>query len=839
MSLITTVAIISAIVIAFNYFNASRKAHAQLDRKADEYLSFLVDSLSVPLWSFEVETVQHIADAYSQNDLIAGLKITDSRNDIYFNTQKQNPDVQVDQERDIYYKKQLVGKVQLSLSLQSYNRINQELLRQSIFTLIVSIVVIIIMTGFLLRLFLKNPLDHLSDITQSYASGRTDRLKSHETATEFLPFIAVLDEMNSEINMKISELHSAEKKFRSIFENAGDGIFQADVDGDIANANHAMAEILGYSSPAELMSEVNQSEKLMYRILPRYDWLVEQLRGGHPVSGLEMQVKRKDRQEICCLVNGRAVKDKRGHIAMVECFLRDISLRKKAEGELQREKAYLEQLFENPAEAIAIITTDEKIVRVNQAFTKMFQYEQQEVVGRFIDSLITPREHRILREPNSTIKNEVETIRRRKDASLVDVSIVFTPVVVNNTSTGGFVIYRDITERKQAEKDLRSLRNYLSNMVDSMPSILVGVDTEGRVNQWNLEAEKFTGVSKVSAHGRSLHKVLPEFAKEMKKVRLAIKKQETQKESKIPHTINGENRFSEVTVYPLIISGIEGAVIRIDDITERTRIEEMMIQSEKMLSVGGLAAGMAHEINNPLAGILQNLQVMKLRLSKEHDKNRQVASECGTSMDDIAAYMDKRNIYEMMDSIIESGKRAAKIVSNMLSISRKSDSQAVVNNLQHLLDETVEVASSDYDLKKKYDFRRIKITRDYDPRVPEIPCDGSKIQQVFLNILRNGAQAMAGRKEAGYSPHIILRLKNEKERVRIEIEDNGPGMEEALCKRVFEPFFTTKEVGVGTGLGLSVSYFIITENHGGTMTLQSSPGKGAKFIIQLPIKNQT
>jgi signal transduction histidine kinase len=118
--------------------------------------------------------------------------------------------------------------------------------------------------------------------------------------------------------------------------------------------------------------------------------------------------------------------------------------------------------------------------------------------------------------------------------------------------------------------------------------------------------------------------------------------------------------------------------------------------------------------------------------------------------------------------------------------------------------------------------------------VPAVPCEATGIQQVLLNILKNGAQAMAG--NAGVSPpRLVLGINMDGAMVRMEIEDNGPGMEEAVCKRIFEPFFTTKSVGVGTGLGLSVSYFIITENHGGTLTVSSTPGSGSRFVIRLPV----
>jgi PAS domain S-box-containing protein len=394
-----------------------------------------------------------------------------------------------------------------------------------------------------------------------------------------------------------------------------------------------------------------------------------------------------------------------------------------------------------------------------------------------------------------------------------------------------------LVQIEERDIDLRHLRNLLSNIINSMPSALVGIDPEGRITQWNREAERLTGISAPDAQGRTLTDVFPQMAEEMKKVWDAIRKKEPQKNTKIPTRKDGITRFSDVTVYPLIANGVEGAVIRIDDVTDQVRIEEMMIQSEKMLSVGGLAAGMAHEINNPLAGILQNVQVMRNRLNNSLPKNSLIAEECGTTMETIISYMEKRGIFTMINSVMDSGRRAAQIVDNMLSFSRKSESKFSASNLSQLLEKTMELASNDYDLKKKYDFRRIEILRQYDQEMPEVWCESTKIQQVLLNLLKNGAQAMNEKKYADdETPRLTLRVTPEGNMARIEIEDNGPGMDEITRKRIFEPFFTTKEVGTGTGLGLSVSYFIITENHNGTMTVESTPGKGCNFIIRLPMQ---
>ena len=279
-----------------------------------------------------------------------------------------------------------------------------------------------------------------------------------------------------------------------------------------------------------------------------------------------------------------------------------------------------------------------------------------------------------------------------------------------------------------------------------------------------------------------------------------------------------------------------GMVVNLKDITEQNRNREIIIQSEKMLSLGGLAAGMAHELNNPLAGMIQSASVIRSRLiSVDMPANLKAAKELGISMEAIAAFMKKRNIFNMIDAIHQSGIRAAEIVRSMLSFARKSDVEYSTHYPDQLMDEILELAATDYDFKKKYDFKSIEIVKRYDENLPVLICEGAKIQQVLLNILRNGAQAMQAAKTQ--SPKFVLRVysKGRPEMLHIEIEDNGPGMDEKTRSKVFDPFFTTKPVGIGTGLGLSVSYFIITESHKGTIEVISEPGKGANFIIRLPI----
>jgi len=393
----------------------------------------------------------------------------------------------------------------------------------------------------------------------------------------------------------------------------------------------------------------------------------------------------------------------------------------------------------------------------------------------------------------------------------------------------------DITENKLTEQQIMRLQNMLQSTINSMPSALVGVDIQGRVTQWNLEAERLTGISATSAQGKTLDKVFPILTPEMDNVRRAIRDQAVMTTPRLMRQIGGEIRYNDVTVFPLMGSGLEGAVIRVDDVTDRVRIDEVMVQTEKMMSVGGLAAGMAHEINNPLGGILQGAQNILRRTSPDLPANRRAAEEAGCTLEQIGQYLDRRGITKMLAGIQDSGLRAAKIVSNMLDFSRKSGTSMASCSLNDLAETVLTLAASDYDLKKNFDFKKIRIVREYDANLSRVTCAHTEVEQVLFNLVKNAAYAMAESPKPGVEPTIILRTREVGGSVVIDVEDNGPGMPQDIRRRIFEPFFTTKPPGVGTGLGLSVSYFIITQNHNGQFTVESTPGVGTTFTISLPI----
>ncbi|UTA49340.1 ATP-binding protein [Simiduia sp. 21SJ11W-1] len=386
-----------------------------------------------------------------------------------------------------------------------------------------------------------------------------------------------------------------------------------------------------------------------------------------------------------------------------------------------------------------------------------------------------------------------------------------------------------------AEELLRETQDYLHSIINSMPSVLIGVSRQGHITLWNAAAERLIGISSNKALGQPIDDIYPEIAITTDTIEMAIDSQVPQTLENIQQGTGSNCRYSDITVYPLMAEELGGAVIRIDDVTLRVRVETMMIQNEKMLSLGELAAGMAHEINNPLAAILNNVQNISRRLDPNLPMNQEQAAAHGISLDEARRYWELREIPKFLQHIREAGERSARIVSNMLEFSRNQYRDHAPTHIPELLDNSLELAIHSMQLDTGEDTELPNIVKLYAQDLPPITCSAVEIQQVILNLLRNAFQAFQ-QQEYGppLNPTITLNAFEENDWFCIEVTDNGPGIQESVRRHIFEPFFTTKEVGEGTGLGLSVSYFIITEHHGGTIGVESTPGLGSSFKIRLP-----
>ncbi|MCF6178772.1 MAG: PAS domain S-box protein, partial [Geopsychrobacter sp.] len=402
---------------------------------------------------------------------------------------------------------------------------------------------------------------------------------------------------------------------------------------------------------------------------------------------------------------------------------RDISDRKRMERALSRSKERLSTALRAANDGLWdwLIETDDSYF--NPTYYTMAGYEPDEfpaAIDEFIKRIHPDDRERVKNDINAHIAGDSSQYRsefRFKHKNGDWMWILSRGEIIERNKNGTprrmIGIHSDITSIKENEYQLAKAQSYIRNILDSMPSMLISVDPDGRITQWNLEAEKNTGTSAVDAKGKLLIDVLPQLKNQMEQVKIALKDRRPHRQTKVVGDGENQAHYSDITIYPLIANGIDGAVIRVDDVTERVYLEEMMIQSEKMLSVGGLAAGMAHEINNPLAGILQASQVLLNRLRKDLPKTRKIAQEVGIEPEKIRAYHERLNFEPMLNSIHESGNRAARIVENILNFSRKSDALMHPENLPRLLDKTLELAANDFDLKSRYDFRKIEVVRIY------------------------------------------------------------------------------------------------------------------------------
>ena len=382
---------------------------------------------------------------------------------------------------------------------------------------------------------------------------------------------------------------------------------------------------------------------------------------------------------------------------------------------------------------------------------------------------------------------------------------------------------------------LLAQQNRSASIIDAMPAVLVGLDPEGTITLWNRQAELTTGILAGAALGHSLALVLPPFAPWILELRTEVAStRRAATREKLLMERNGERACYDLTLYPLAAQGPQGAVVRIEDMTERMRIQELMIQTEKMRSVGGLVAGMAHEINNPLGIISQAAQNIERRLSPELPVNQNVAADIGLELPLLKAYFEQRKIPEFTASIQEAVGRATRIVANLLQFSRRTESAWVPASLADVVHQAVALAANDYDLKKQFKFRDIETQFEFEPDLPNIPMVATEVEQAVLSLLRNAAQAMVGNPPER-PPRLEFRLWRQPPHLVLAVKDNGPGMDAQVRRRVFEPFFTTREPGMGSGLGLSVAYMIITEHHKGLIEVDSEPGQGARFILRLPL----
>ncbi len=338
-------------------------------------------------------------------------------------------------------------------------------------------------------------------------------------------------------------------------------------------------------------------------------------------------------------------------------------------------------------------------------------------------------------------------------------------------------------------------RRSWQEVVDAISPALCIVDRAGRIRRANRAFAELVTAPPASLIGRPWHAFMPpEWAGEL---RTALQQQSVGREVELR---TGERSYA-VTAVPIRGDAEGTTVLLFDDHTDRRRLQDQLIQSEKMSAIGQLIAGIAHDLNNPLASVVGFADFL-------------------CEVPSVPA-----PLREPLAVIREEAERASKIVKSLLGFARKQEHRRRSTPLAPLLESTLGL------LRNQFMATRIDVTLDLEPDLPPLDVDPVQIQQVFVNLLNNAAQAIGA---SGRPGHVTIRARRFLDGIAVDVADDGPGMSEALAAQAFEPFFTTKGEGEGTGLGLSISQGIVRE-HGGRITLSSEEGRGSTFTVQLPL----
>jgi PAS domain S-box-containing protein len=327
---------------------------------------------------------------------------------------------------------------------------------------------------------------------------------------------------------------------------------------------------------------------------------------------------------------------------------------------------------------------------------------------------------------------------------------------------------------------------------------VLAVDFEGRIEFWNAQLEHSMGVQRADAIGRTMEEVLPpDLAVE---IAARSEQERTTNLYKFPlRNREGRTLVVNVSIAPLAAKSSEhlGRLILLDDITQRMQLEEQLVQTEKLTSLGLLAAGVAHEVNTPLAVISNYIQMLAKQLPANDPRHK------------------------LTEKIVSQTFRASEIVNNLLNFSRRGGAGFQEVDLNHIINETITLVAHPFRVAN------VQVVRNLQIDLPLVLGSSNRLQQVFLNLFLNARDAMpsGGMFEVRSAAHNGT--------VEIEVSDTGIGIQRENLSRIFDPFFTTKATGRGTGLGLSVSYGIITE-HAGKIEVRSTPGKGTCFRLEFP-----
>lgn len=669
------------------------------------------------------------------------------------------------------------------------------------------------------------PLKYREDLTGflNLASGTPKTFLSAKRHRDFLGILGNQIGLAIENARLYHELKRSERRYRRIFEGSKDMIFVSDREGRLLDLNPAGVELLGFANKSAALDLPHIREIFQ----DPQDWARFQLKVEVEdfVRDLELTLDTQGGWAVSVLLTGIVRRDKEGRISGYEGIVKNITQRKRSEWELLREKKTTEGILEGMPVPTFVIDRSHRISYWNRACEELTGFSRHEMVGTYRYWLPFYSHER-----PSMASLVVEQNIKALEKYFGDKNLKQSPNL-----PGAYEAYEYFPNFRGRERYFYHTASPIydeeGRIQGAVQAILDMTDRERLARELKDSEEKFRRLVETSLDGIALHSAmkllyvnracLEMFAyhdpQEMlgrsllKFVDLPYRQAATRRLSQIlqgasrPRIFemkgvkrDGSKFDTEVVSFPTTYEGQPAIQTHIRDITHKKHLEEQLTRTERLAALGQLAAGVAHEINNPLGGILVYSYLLLEDLDQERPERLQV------------------------EKIVREATRCKEIVQGLLEFSRHMPSKMVPMNINALLEEVLSL------VENHLLFQNIQLVRNFEPQLPPILGDKNRLEQVFINLLMNGGEVMKGEGRLTVATSVAM----EGERVDLRFKDTGPGIPETYLSRLFDPFFTTKEVGQGVGLGLSISYGIIQKHQGRIYVEQTGP-KGTTFVVEL------
>lgn len=479
-------------------------------------------------------------------------------------------------------------------------------------------------------------------------------------------------------------------------------------------------------------------------------------------------------------------------------------------------------IFNSTVQSMVILSTEGVILKMNEAALSFKKRVHDDFTGSHFSQISwwdksSCSEEMIQREIQKALEGETthfeaQLYSSRDEQREFDISI--KPFYDKDMRVIMLIVEaRDITTIKKISRDLHTMEQHLRAVIDAMPSMFICLDPSGKITSWNREAELLSGIAAKDALGQLLSDLLPELPKRIPSLMETLHSTGSKKFQRIPLAFRGMNFVTNVTLYHVQEESVDTVVVRIDDITESTLIEEKLQQSQKMDAVGQLAGGIAHDFNNLLTGIMGAVELFK--------------------MDD----MERPFLIDIISSAVKSG---SELTHKLLNFSRTESKRERECSIHDAILDAIRILKASLD-------SRITIANTLKATQDTLVGSMGELQNIFINLGINASHAMNGNgtihietSNQFFSENQCKQFSSfmrEGNHIIIKVTDSGHGIPDEHKDKVFEPFFTTKDEGKGTGLGLATALAIVNRLHG-TIQIDSVVGNGTTFSIYLPILNK-